>query len=200
MADEKDLVSPGGLSVVASVSSPEVEDLRKRIKEADKNNFSVSGKGFLSRVYQCGHKGARTFTVDVCGVEKRKIKQERLCPNCYIDWLKNRVPLCVACSLPIFPGDIIALYSLQSKNLDIERAVFINESVAGCGRIGCCPTGALYAGCLTEKGFFPMFSDGSTTADVVMGSGRSIYATFTDRNDEDEKPSLPQDPKSQLLP
>ena len=191
MADEKDLVSPGGLVTVCSVSSPEVVNRREQIKNADKTIFSVVKKSFFSRIYRCGHKNARSFTVNVCGVEKRKIKQDRLCPDCFIEWLRSRAPLCVACSLPIFPNDIIALYSLRSRNLDTSRAVFINDSVAGCGRIGCCPTGALYAGCLTEKGFIPMFSDGKTTVDAVMESGQPVYVTIEDeRNESDHKPLL----------
>ena len=183
MADEKDLISPGGLVSVASVSSLKVHNRREQIKNADKNSFSIVRKGFFSRIYRCGHKGARTFTVDVCGVEKRKIKQEGICPECFIEWLKSRAPLCVACSLPIFPNDIIALCSLRSRNLNTSRAVFINNSVAGCGRIGCCPTGALYAGCLTEKGFMPIFSNGQTMVDAVMESGQPVYLTI-DREDK----------------
>lgn len=146
MAKERDLITAGsvGLQVIASATSGVKES--KKLEMAPDKCF-ISALGFFWRQYQCGHRGPRWFKISTWGEETKKIKNPQRCPDCMLEYFKKVLIRCAVCGRHIAPGDPVALYSTISKDLRIEIATMVDkETVVGCLRRGCCPSGGFFAG------------------------------------------------------
>ena len=99
---------------------------------------------------ECGHKTSFKDKVTAFGetiITNMKPQNGKVeyCHKC----LEKMVIQCAWCSLPIFIGDSITLYSNSYPNKIPDHAVIFDEKLmqmVGCGRSNCASTGADYAG------------------------------------------------------
>lgn len=159
----KGMRSPQGMTIVAAAGTYKPENL----PQSD-DRIELIWRGWRQRKYACGHEGPRSYQIHLYGVDSKKTSNWDTCPSCHIAMLKREVIRCAACGLPIFPGDGVSLYSRESKGLDLSIATLVGESVIGCMRWDCCPSGGFFAGHWSEHGFKSLYG-GSSAAEHCLG-------------------------------
>ena len=156
---DDDIISADGFRVVASAGPPR-EPLPPHNNRIE---ITTQARWFPKR-YDCGHVGARWFSLHVFGEDVGKIRQTELCAECFVAWVKRHTIHCAMCGLPIFPGSPIALYEDNQKMLSC--ATEHSEGVViGCLRFDCCPTAAFFSGHWSEAGFVSAFEPASEVDD-----------------------------------
>lgn len=152
------LISPDGSGVAVSVG-PEKETLPPTNDHVTVERCSPS-----SRIYPCSHLGPEWFALNIWGLKSFEFKKNERCAVCEIKRIKKYCIRCAVCGLPICPGDGVALYHNSSPDI-LPSATVIGDSVLGCMRWNCCPSGGFYAGNWMLDGFVPAFPDnGEKTA------------------------------------
>ncbi len=157
-----DVSTPSGLKVAVSAGParkklPQSEDECRIVRQMD-----------AQRDYNCGHSGAEQFVVSIYGLHTKEVDQKERCPDCFLEWMKGMCIRCALCGLPIFPGEGVALYG-GGGGLRLDIATRVGDSVIGCLRWDCCPSGGFFAGHWTEDGFKPAF-DGETGAEKAFST------------------------------
>ncbi len=106
--------------------------------------------------YCCGHWGPWSFRLKFWGDESGWLKQWARCPECHLAFLKKESIRCCRCKLPIFPWDLVFLWSIPKQGLDVSTCTFVGkDSVIGCTRAGC-GDGTVPWGYWTEEGYHPL--------------------------------------------
>jgi hypothetical protein len=159
-----DLVSPNGLQVFAS-AGPE-----KRPLPTATDQIIIVENSTFQRWYPCGHRGPRWFVLDTYGERTKKIKGNERCSVCETARLKKYCIRCSVCGLIILPGDGVAMYHKSSPGIKLDIATKVGDSVVGCVRWDCCPSGGFLAGNWSEQGFVPRFKEGITAAEHASHS------------------------------
>ncbi len=173
-ADEKpenvpppNLTTPSGLRVVASVGGGQ-----RKLPQSEDECRVVQCAGDR-RDYACGHAGAERFAVSIYGERTKEVEQEERCPECFVAWMRGFCIRCALCGLPIFPGEGVALYAPRGEGLRLDIATRVEDSVIGCLRWDCCPSGGFFAGYWTENGFKPAFG-GETGAEKAFSTNSTV--------------------------
>jgi hypothetical protein len=159
------LKTPKGMGITAQAG-----DLAQPDKlPLSHGNMLVKEASETTRKYACGHEGPEWYVLDVYGQETVKIEKKDLCPECKMADYKKYVIRCAACGLPIAPDQSVALYANNTEFFDQSIVTKVGDSVIGCMRWNCCPSGGFYAGNWTEEGFKSAF-DGDTAAEQAATS------------------------------
>lgn len=88
------------------------------------------------------------------GKEGKRIVTNIECPACYAEIVKKSTIRCCFCGGEIMPDDGVALYGKGSTGIHESATILEDgESVIGCLRWDCCPSGGFFGGYWTEKGF-----------------------------------------------
>lgn len=183
LAETEELMTPGGMSSVASAGG----------STSEKPNFfndetvsmqEISDSPLLFKA--CGHYGAQRFAFAIWGNKQTlELKDELItqengtatakgeCPKCFFENAKQFSIRCCLCGYAILPGDGVALYYKSSKGINRETATFINDNAVGCLLWDCCPSGGFFAGHWTFGGFQSAF-DGKTAAEKVFSDSEPI--------------------------
>lgn len=157
----KNVHSPRGLKVFVS-AGPEQKPL-----PASHDDISIV-EPVGKRRYACAHSGAKSFALDVYGEITKTIKQKEECPICMQARYQKHVVRCALCGLGIAPGDGVALYGADSLDVHLEWATRINNSVIGCMRWDCCPSGGFFVGNWSEAGLKPRFENSATATESLL--------------------------------
>lgn len=155
----KRMESPKGMRVVVAAGNVAQPELLPKAHD----DIRIERLSRWNRRYRCGHRDARRFMLDVYGQRVSMKSKKELCSTCWCAKIRQHVIRCAACGLPIFPGEGVALYAFDPELFSREKVTFVGESVIGCTRWDCCPSGGFFAGNWTESGFRPRF-DGNNTA------------------------------------
>lgn len=157
--NREDIVSADGFRVVASAGPP-----RQPLPPYTHRVEISSRSRWFPRRYDCGHRGARRFSLHVFGENVDPLRQKELCPECFVAWVKQYTIHCALCGLPIYPGAPVALYNDSQKMLSCATE-HSEGVVVGCLRFDCCPSAGFFAGHWSEEGFVSTF--GSSEALVT---------------------------------
>ncbi len=150
-----------GLQVTAQAG--DLADPSKLPKSTDE--VKVVEQADELRMYPCGHEGPASFQLSLYGELWKEMHEEKECPTCWIQRIKKHVIRCALCGLPIFPGEGVAVYHKSSEGLRLKIATYVGkETVLGCMRWDCCPSGGFFGGRWTEQGFKSLF-EGRTAAE-----------------------------------
>lgn len=109
----KGKINPDGFRVIAqsgnAADSAKLPKATNEIKLVESSNR----RSLLPRV--CGHRGPKWFILDIYGEKTGRIKNRKMCPDCAILYIKNKVIRCAVCGLSICPGEGVALYHIKSE-------------------------------------------------------------------------------------
>ncbi|MFA6042515.1 MAG: hypothetical protein WC786_02405 [Patescibacteria group bacterium] len=156
--------SKKGMRVVAAAGAvPQPEKLPTAHDEV-----KIVQQSEMLRIYSCGHRGSKEYALDIYGQVSQRITDTSDCPMCRVARIKKHTIRCAACGLPIFPGEGVALYAFDGELFDRNKCTFVKESVLGCMRWDCCPSGAFFAGNWSEQGFVPRFAGNNTMGEQCV--------------------------------
>jgi hypothetical protein len=139
-----DVVGNHGEVVVARSGGMEMNTEKLRAKAQDV--CEISSRSWFKFWHKCGHFDSWSCSVNLHGLEFDPYSKWRECPECFFKSLKAKAIRCAVCTLPIVPGDPVALYDAESKAVIKEHAKILDGSAVGCLRWDCCPSGGFYCG------------------------------------------------------
>lgn len=147
------LQTPQGVEIVASAGG--MYDLSASEPSHDQV-FLAKTSWWLTRKYVCGHRGPRSFSLNVFGSNVQH-QGDAFCPDCAITAVRKVAIWCALCGLAIVPGNAVALYKVYSPGVRLFVGVHTHNGVLGCMRQNCCLNPGLFAGHWEENGFEPRF-------------------------------------------
>lgn len=167
-----------GLVVVASVSFGAEEE-----KSPPPSTDEVAAVPQTKKQvrYKCGHDYAAKFDLNFFGekygLADQVFVEREECGDCMIAAMKPALIRCGECGYAICPGDGVALYGNDESFEDKpwKQTVDNGESVMGCMRAACCPSGGFFAGNWDGKKFVPRF-EGGTAAGEAARTGETVVA------------------------
>lgn len=175
-----------GLVLVASTRKP-------RPMPTPTDTCTVENKNGEEVEYECGHRHAERFTVNIFGepitFTDAGYAIRELCAECFLARLRTGLIRCALCGFPIMPGDPVAVYGNNKKLFKKEWMTTVGEGkdedkgVIGCLRWDCCPSGGFFSGHWMGDHYVPAF-EGGNIADEVFRTGQAVYV---DLNDKDKK-------------
>jgi hypothetical protein len=139
-----DVVGNNGEVVIARSSGMEMETEKLQAKAQD--ICEISSRSWLKFFHKCGHFGSWSYCVNLYGIEFEPYSKWRECPECFLKSIKAKSIRCAICTLPIVPGNAVALYDPESKAINKKHAKIIDGSAVGCLRCDCCPSAGFYCG------------------------------------------------------
>jgi hypothetical protein len=175
---DPDLQTPEGAQVVVSVG-PKPEPLPKAT-----DHFGPVEQSAATVVWKCGHVAPASFAMDMYG-EVHNLKQEHLnnkekCGECLALETKAHSIRCGKCGLVIMPGEGLAIYH-DSRKLFPNRHWITHhrDSVVGCMRADCCPSGAFFFAIWNGEKIVPQF-EGLSVMEETVRTGKPMCGTIGD--------------------
>lgn len=129
--------------------------------------------------YKCGHRQPSQYTFDLYGqkieLSPEGLEQRELCANCDLAELKKITIRCASCGFVIMPGHPVALY-VDDPNIFKKRdwITKVEQSVIGCLRWGCCPSGGFFAGHWTGEKFQGAFAGTTLAGEALRNPGKMV--------------------------
>ncbi len=170
----KKLRSPGGGAVIATT------DESPGMMPEPTDDLRVEPTSDEMVAYECGHRGAKTFTLNAFGdkfpAPDTMLAERKRCPDCETADVRAVIIRCAVCGHGIFPGEPVALYSDDAR-FNEKWKTKIDQGVIGCMRMNCCPSGGFFAGHWSGKEFVPAFGDTRSVAEEVFRTGQTILVS-----------------------
>jgi hypothetical protein len=175
ITDKSGLLTPNGFGISATDGKPQ----SRILVSTDTCEIEFSPGENNNKDYKCGHSAPGKYFINLYGDRFGEFDDEQDCPDCLLVKILAVTIRCALCGLPIVPGRPVAVYSPRSKGLRLDIATRDGNSVLGCMRWDCCPSGAFYAGHWTGTALKSAFEE-ETLVQQVIATGHPIAVDLED--------------------
>ncbi len=161
--DKSGLLTPDG----CSYSTINWEPQSRILVSTDTCQIEFSPGKNKNKDYSCGHSAPEKYSINLYGDWFGEFDDEQDCPDCLLAKMLAVTIRCALCGLPIVPGRPVAVYSPRSSGLRLDIATRDGNSVLGCMRLDCCPSGGHFAGHWTGTALKSAFEEETLVQQVI---------------------------------